>query len=332
MNFIESIPINMLDNINEITLILSTQCNLSCSYCNQKHKESILDIESILDTFKKLKENNKINKNTKIDFFGGEPLLEYNNLIILYNELKKIGLNNFNIYSNAKLEKILEIPNDIKIITSYDGINQKYNRSKKDTDKILENLKILSTQNKIHRINFAYDKDLLNNYKYIRDLLNISEFKINHYLIREVHWWKPYTKIKEYLEDFKELIKYQVILNELRLYYKHEKQYLPYIQNKISYFNKNKLGCGLGKTRITILNNKILDCGIGLPSGEFNNFNKINELDSMDNYINNFCINCEVKNDCPKKCPIQMKLYPNEFKNTFCKIYKNEINIIKKLL
>ena len=327
----KSIPINYLNTVNEITLILSTQCNLSCSYCNQRHKESILDIRSILDTFKKLKESNKINKDTKIDFFGGEPLLEYDNLIILYNELKKLNLENFNIITNAKSKKVLELPNDIKIITSYDGIDQKQNRSKKDTETILEHLKILSTQNKIHRLSFAYDNYLIENYKYISELLNLSEFKINHYLIRETSFWNEF-KVKEYLNKFKDLIKYQSILNELRIYYKQEKQYLPYIQNKINFFGKNKLGCGFGKTRISILNGNILDCGIGLPSGEFKNFNNLDSLKKVENDLENFCKDCEVKEDCSKKCPIQIKLNPEEFKNTFCKIYKNEIKLIKNFV
>ena len=61
-----------------ITLVLTHQCNLRCTYCYEKHKDnnvmtfetakSILSYEMIL---------NDGTENVEIDLFGGEPLLEF---------------------------------------------------------------------------------------------------------------------------------------------------------------------------------------------------------------------------------------------------------------
>lgn len=80
-----------IEKINRtITLTLTEQCNLSCTYCYENHKSpekmSLECAKTIL-----INELNRTNKgdfnDVEIDFFGGEPFLEFELLVEIYNFL-----------------------------------------------------------------------------------------------------------------------------------------------------------------------------------------------------------------------------------------------------
>ena len=80
-------------------LIITHQCQLNCTYCFENYKDNNV---MTLDTCKKiitfLSENNINNEPQDISFFGGEPLLHFNDIIQPIIDWNKNELQNKNIY------------------------------------------------------------------------------------------------------------------------------------------------------------------------------------------------------------------------------------------
>jgi radical SAM protein with 4Fe4S-binding SPASM domain len=84
---------NLFFQEDYLTLILTLECNLNCSFCPIEKKRVSLNFrtaQKAIDFFLSLKGDSK-----RIKFFGGEPLLEFELLkkIIFFSESKARGLN-----------------------------------------------------------------------------------------------------------------------------------------------------------------------------------------------------------------------------------------------
>ena len=66
-----------------LTLIVTKKCNFRCTYCYETHEEEIMtdDTWESLHTLIKKRVEKQGLKNWTINFFGGEPLLEYQRII-----------------------------------------------------------------------------------------------------------------------------------------------------------------------------------------------------------------------------------------------------------
>ena len=314
--------------INELTFIITKECNLNCSYCSQKHIKDppTLDyLEKLIKNFEKIKLF--LNDFVYIDLFGGEPLLYQKQLKILIKYLREQEkfLNKkfkIRIFTNGTiLINNLDFFKEKNIVfsISFDGLG---NDRGKQLGYLLENIKELNNLNLIDKIAFSVLNPnrnfLLKNYNYIAKTTKIFS-KITHYLIREPYLWTD-IGVENYIDNFNKFI-------EFAKFYKKEFNDFPlYIKSKISFFGKNKFGCESGINRFTI-SDEILDCGVLNFKNEFFSENK--------NYLNiyeKYCNNCEIKVDCDKKCPKYFFDYPEIFIKTFCKIKRHEIKKIKELL
>ena len=319
---------NISTNIQELTFILTKECNLNCEYCSQSHtkdKPSLEYLQTLINNFNKVKMF--LNDFLYIDIFGGEPLLYQNQIKFLVEFLREQEqlLNKkfkIRVFTNGLLElKDIDfyIKNNIVFSISYDGLG---NKRGKITDQLFDNINLLNENNLIDKIAFSVlnpsKNYLIKNYLHIsKQLKNLT--KITHYLVREPYLWTN-IGVESYINNFNTFISYAKV-------YKEEYNQLPlYIQSKISFFNKNKLGCESGINRFTI-SNEILDCGVINFENEFFAKNK-NYLNLYDKY----CSTCEIQNDCDKKCPKYFLDHPEIFKEVFCKIKKYEIKKIKEIL
>lgn len=137
-------------------LIITHQCQLNCTYCFESYKDNNV---MTLDTCKKiitfLSENNTNNEPQIISFFGGEPLLHFNDIMQPIIDWNKNELQNKNLYftftTNGLLltEDILQYckDNNIKFMLSIDGnkesqdATRKYKNNNNSTfDKLSENI------------------------------------------------------------------------------------------------------------------------------------------------------------------------------------------------
>lgn len=73
-----------------ITLTLTESCNLKCIYCYEKHKKNCsMSFETAKKILKNEIEKNKDKKTIIIDFFGGEPFLEFELIKQIYEWTKE---------------------------------------------------------------------------------------------------------------------------------------------------------------------------------------------------------------------------------------------------
>ena len=56
-----------------LQIVVTENCNLGCSYCYMKNRNTILSRETFMDFYRSLPSDNTY----QIDFFGGEPLLNW---------------------------------------------------------------------------------------------------------------------------------------------------------------------------------------------------------------------------------------------------------------
>lgn len=125
--------------IRNIFLITTHKCNLACRYCFVSQNPSEMPLEVALDAIDYLVANNDLTTESgSVCFFGGEPLLRWDDLIVptvLYKERVYPDLKlTFSITSNCSLlndERIqFIVDHNIGLLTSIDGAKetQDYNR------------------------------------------------------------------------------------------------------------------------------------------------------------------------------------------------------------
>lgn len=137
---------NVLQNkrLTNLTIFLTENCNLRCSYCYEYETKNIQDTSLDFASFKKhlsyFINNYVIKDRLNITFFGGEPLLKYDLIKQIIAYCKKIELGNnykitFSITTNGTLlddEKIEFFKkNDLHITCSYEGLKTLHDKHRK---------------------------------------------------------------------------------------------------------------------------------------------------------------------------------------------------------
>lgn len=163
-----------------LTLRVSEDCNLSCSYCY--NKTNMLNSKNIKFMSKDIAIkavrfflDNFFNKDMTIFFFGGEPLLNFPVIkdTLSYIKKQKIPFKEIKIVTNGTIlnKDILNfiLENNIKIMVSLDlpasehKKNRPFKNKRPSFDIVLKNLKILlkniSSQNILIRTTVAKDID-----------------------------------------------------------------------------------------------------------------------------------------------------------------------------
>ena len=123
--------------IRNMYFILTHQCNLECKYCFVNQSQDTMSYEVACKGIDFLVKDLPEGKKAYVNFFGGEPLLKWSEVIVptvFYAEETYPNKVKFNITTNCVLlnkEKAeFLIKHDIGILTSFDGCKetQDYNR------------------------------------------------------------------------------------------------------------------------------------------------------------------------------------------------------------
>lgn len=339
------------DSIRNIYIIPTEFCNMNCDYCFVYKKQSSykdksymtketadIIIEKILSYINEVKYEK--DNDLMIQFYGGEPTLNWNIIEYIVNELDEKDLNNVIAWSiitngtnlnDSMLEYISK--KNISVGLSIDGpmyinnVNRKYKTKNDEYNKIIKNLyKLVSHEIKV-ALSFTITDEVIKNKNKIIDWiqssgLNNVNYNLLHFEDSDIDYIKKY-----YHEATNFIIDSYINIGDII--------YEDRINRKISAFNDRNFkysdcSAGLGK-QITINadggitycncdfldNNKIVGNIKDLELKEILNFNSrktlwINKLP----IYNKKCIECDAIFICGGGCIAQ--LYDNDVDEGFC--------------
>ena len=118
-------------NFNNLELILSPHCNLSCRYCYMKRHNKFYDSPvmsfEIIDQSIKLFSHFKVNQHFSINLFGGEPFLQPQHMKYILEKTKTDDqitsiIIPTNGYYSQRIEQFLKTYPKLFISLSVDGI------------------------------------------------------------------------------------------------------------------------------------------------------------------------------------------------------------------
>ncbi len=198
----------------EIMLIVTRQCNFRCVYCGQPHLEEKMDEETYDSILNFIKE--QICKygytNLHITFFGGEPIIEFNNICSFLHNLKESLLEissshgreityeagmstNGYLLTPDKFEQLIDLNCNFYQI-SIDGMPDTHDNlrplisGKPTWQKIIDNMRYMVSTDKqftiLLRTNFNADvaESLVDFYKYVGSEINDNRINIYYETIK----------------------------------------------------------------------------------------------------------------------------------------------------
>lgn len=207
--------------ISIMYLIPNSNCNLACKYCfigklnNQNPTK--MTIETMKNAVDKYYEySKKQDFPCKIIFYGGEPLISFENIKIITQYIKEKKYNfQMSIVTNGTLlndEIICFLKNNnFSVGMSIDGpkiLNDKnriyYKSSESVYDNIINNIDILNKNNVDYGLSITLSKDILNNQDIFLEWLNklnVKSFSYNmlHFTKKTNEWKKYYAKVTNFL-------------------------------------------------------------------------------------------------------------------------------------
>lgn len=166
-----------VENIQFIRISLGTACNYRCKYCleSQHDKHPIkVSVESIVNNI--IKSRIRIDLVKRIDFWGGEPLLYWNDIKLLVTKLEHIGFGGiFTFTTNGSL--------------------------------FTEQIADFCIQHKIHAI-FSHDGPTFTKYRYKKDWLNDDKIRNQVLRMHQHSLANTYIVVGPHNNDFNEIIEY----------------------------------------------------------------------------------------------------------------------------
>lgn len=256
-----------------ITLHLTSNCNMRCSYCYAKDKKkNSMSKEVIAKSIEFCKKFS--NKNIGIIFFGGEPLLEKNLIIFALRkcidlEEKEGIIFHYKITTNGlKLdEKTINFftENRIRVAISIDGIEEVHNFHRKDLNgkdtfnKIIKNARILLKYQPYSQVFMVLTPETVKFYSKSFKFLYDFGFR---YIISSIDYSSKWDKkdLKILKKEYHKILKiYEKILKENgKIYFSpFEKKWASHILGKDAICQQ----CQLGMRQISIdPNGEIYPC------------------------------------------------------------------------
>lgn len=283
--------------MNTLGVILSEQCNLDCAYCGMD--KTTTDKINPHDFLESLGNHTwPENEDLRINFFGGEPLLQFESIKKIVDGIDNDRIN-FGMPTNGTIlnEDMVAFLNENKISVSisFDGLWQGQNRvqlSGKDSTLAFERNILLMKQLsgiKSHTMITKGNYNLLENHLYINKVLGTNTELT---LIRDRNVW-----------DGDSVIQLKNGIEELFCWYEEDtKRDLPnfimfYLRHFLLYESKGVVvnSCGAGEETNFFSDDSVVPCV--RFGGDDDALGKIDEYRSMTD-----CQTCSVRNYCKKGC------------------------------
>jgi uncharacterized protein len=292
-----------------ITLLasLSEACNLRCTYCNvDKESNKRIDVDAFIQYAHTIRDEFP-QETIQIDFFGGEPLLQYNSIKFF---LPTNGL----LLTPSRLQFLLQ--HKVQISLSFDGIWQNTNRVQPGGKGTLSRYEPLlpllrSIPNlQIHTMIQENNYNLLENYLFIHQMFGVNPSMT---LVRDVGTWNINSSnlvkrgVTELVDWYIENADTKAMPNFLLSYYRH------IILYKLKKFEVQS--CGVGDTHLAFSENTAVPCTRFKDRPEY--ITQIPAFRQM-----SACQTCEVKHYCTKGCMFE-QIKNGEPISELCDIYQH---------
>lgn len=311
-----------------LLVVLSEKCNLNCSYCGvDKWSKKAIDPYLYLEEFRKMRERFP-DETIKIDFFGGEPLLQMDLIKIILDGVKNDGNIKLFMPTNGLLldeEKInFLIENNIEISLSFDGLWQDRNRlqlnGKRTLHRFLEKRDLFRQIPGVncHTMITKGCYNLLENHLWIKENFG---FNPELTLVRDVGTWDS-NSVEKLKAGITEMFDWYIANPGQGIPY----FVLFYLRHFLDYHSKGVStdNCGAGTNMFMFSENKIVPCTRFKDSPDM-----IAEIPKYARMP--VCQTCEVKNYCKKGCLFE------QIKNQgpiaeLCDIYKYVYKEVKRMI
>lgn len=347
-----------------IMLNLTDDCNLACKYCfvQQQPHYMTLDvaknaIDFIVNNYNIRKKNNWIKENDKkiITFFGGEPMIMFDSIIVPLIEYIKENYNleefNFSITTNGTLlneERIKFFKqNNFSILLSMDGAKetQDYNRPCKNCNnssfdilqpiipillKYYPNIVFRSTVYK-DTVNNLYNNFLYAESMGFKNYMAVTDARSNNWKEKELKLYKEelnkigYHIYTQYLNNENPKMTCNNLNDALNQIFEHD---INIIKNtKTNQLHQSRCGLGTGYCSINYQGD-IFSCqeqdsrehgGYFYLGNIYNGIDKNKQIKLIKDYINSKGV-CEKEEEC-LSCPIV-----NECKHGCISVQKDIFN------
>jgi uncharacterized protein len=314
-----------------LLVVLSEKCNLNCSYCGvDKWSKKTIDSELYLAEFRKMRLQYPDEK-IKIDFFGGEPLLQINLIKTILDGVRDDGNIKLFMPTNGLLlnEEIVQwlIEENIEVSISFDGLWQDRNRlqlnGKGTLQKFFDKKELFKKLPEVS-CHTMVDKgcyNLLENHLFIKDNFG---FNPQLTLVRDVGTWST-EGVEKLMVGIQELFDW---------YIENPENDMPhfilfYLRHFLNYHNKGVEidNCGAGSNVFMFSENKIVPCTRFKDNPEM--------IEVIPQYARMpVCQTCEVRNYCQKGClfeQIKNKGPIKELCDVYKFLYRNVSDMTKKL-
>jgi len=197
---------------NEFTLIVTKQCNFRCPYCYEDHTNDIMSWETYSNTLKFMESVLSVSdsKYGVISFFGGEPLLEYKNIIKFMKEFKSMLLKRNDdriwtghITTNAYLLELNMTKQLADVgINSYqitiDGLKENHDKSRYLVGKIGSWDKLIHNLEQIKNSDLNISLQIRMNYtvQSLKQMDEYTDFLIKNFNDKRFHFY--FEAVKDY--------------------------------------------------------------------------------------------------------------------------------------
>lgn len=212
-----------------VTINPTLDCNLRCWYCYESHlKGSVMDsatINSIVYFIEK-KLKSKHLESLQLSFFGGEPLLKYNQVVKgIINQVKALCerfdttlqlafTTNGVCLTSAVVNDLMSVTDQVSIQVAFDGGKEAHNKvkhfsnGKGSYDLVLENLTYAINRGVLTTVRCNYTNESLLSFKGLMDDLRFAWEKSNFRFSFHKVWQENESKsLQEKRNEIKEYVR-----------------------------------------------------------------------------------------------------------------------------
>lgn len=310
-----------------LVLSVTNRCNLSCTYCFVNQNPEDMSYETAVHAIEWLKSNCKEDERPSLSFFGGEPLLKFDDIIkpIVEQYHEEID---FGITTNGLLldEDIVDFftKYNVNILLSFDGIAQVQNLQRpakqgKSFETIIKNIPYLLLRKPNTVMRATLTKASI---PYLLESVLMAEklgFKQITFCPDGYEDWS--------IEDEKAFEEQLILVGEyiFKGFFSTDSNYLPIrvepltkyytlmmkTEQGMTHFHNGPIRCGLGTTSCGIApNGDIIPCQERTSKKGYDIGNIFEGIDPIkhENFLNNY-LNKLNNFVCDKGCSTKNKLY-----------------------